>query len=374
MAKTIVLREFSGVQSAPTEEVPYDEALRACLTAKTASLDSGDLVSAGYAAKGAAECYRRLGLLRHARIECDAAVKAFQRADDSRGLGWALFASGNLLRQQSDFIGAYRSLSHALTIAQITRTPGLGAYALAGIAETTRIVGDYKHAHRQHLAAYRVFRAAGDVRGEVWALEGVGQILRNCGRPNLARRHFDKAKRLAVAGNDARGLAYAVKCHGECLAELGHFESGAEEVSAAVTLFAHLGFQVGLGYSLKALGDVRLRRGDLDSAAKAYMAAVSVFQPMDDARGLAYATNGLAAVQSRRGGGAQAAQLYIATHAYFAEAGVQFGVAKSRAGIRHLRAVGLITAPQLKAIIDAGPQRGRTICWSGANESPYAVA
>ncbi|MCF7763186.1 MAG: tetratricopeptide repeat protein [Verrucomicrobia bacterium] len=330
------MREFTGIRGNPIEESSYEENLRECLISKWAALAEGDVSAAGHAARGAAECFRRLGRLHSAMVEYAEASDFFRATANSGGQAWTLFAYGSFLRQTSCYTEAFQTLKEALCLAKSCQDPGLVAYVIAGIAETNRILGFYRVAHRQHLAAFRIFRSLEDFRGIVWAMEGIAQILKNSGRFSEALVYFAEAKKIAAANNDVRGFAYAVKCHAECLSELGHNESAIEEVLFAVQLFEHLRLNVGIGYALKATADIFRSSREHVLALECYRQAMEVFARTRDSRGFAYTLNGIGFLFGELGDPVTAAACFGQSSAYFSNRGLRFGCSQNQAGIERL--------------------------------------
>jgi len=350
----IILREFIGIRGGPSEENSYESNLRECLTAKRRANEEADLVGAGHAARGTAECYRRLGQLNEAAEEYESATNYFRLASDQKGLAWTLLAYSNLLRQSSRYAAAFNGLSEALTLAKTCRDLGLMAYIVAGIGETTRVVGNYRRAHRQHASAYEMFRSLDDSRGMIWALEGIGQMFKNAGRLCEAQERFDEAKKLAMNANDSRGLGYALKCRAECLSGFGHHRSAVEEASLAVQIFENIGLKVGLGYALKSLGDIFRANHDYIGALLNYRKAAQVFSKINDARGLAYTFNGLGALLSETDGAKNAGVCFVHAANYFRATGLSFGQTQGMSGLLRLTQRQGLNAKQLREVFQSG--------------------
>lgn len=349
----IVLREFAGIRGGPTEEASYEANLHECLFAKRCASANGDFTGAGHAARGAAECYRRLGHLNEAAQEYEAAVGFFRTCADSKGLAWTLFAFASLLRQKSRFPAAFDALFESMTLARSCRDPGLAAYVIAGIAETSRILGHYRRAYQQHLAAHCIFRSLDDSRGVVWALEGIGQMLKNTGRLREALEHFAEAKKIAAAANDVRGLAYALKCHAECLSGLGHPQTAIDEALWAVQIFESIGLKVGLGYALKSLGDILRDRREQSTALERYHQAAEVFLRAGDARGLAYTLNGMGFLFGIQGEAGTAAACFGHAANYFSDAELHFGQTQNTNGLRDLATRHALGRSQMRDILQS---------------------
>lgn len=350
----IILREFTGIHAGPTEENSYEANLQECLTAKAGASAGADMVAAGHAARGAAECYRRLGRLSEAANEYQSAAQSFRMAGNPRGLAWTLYTYSNLLRQQSDFMAAFNALSESQILAASCNDPYLAAYIIAGVAETNRIVGNYPIAEQQHLKAFGLFRQMEDRRGIVWALEGIGQILKNTGRIGAALNHFAEAKKLATEANDLRGLAYALKCHAECLVRLGHHDTAMEESLLAVQLFDNIGLKIGFAYALKSVGDICHASGNHADALIKYRAAAQVFSRSQDARGFAYALNGIGSVLSETGCSEDAGICFTHAVNYFKNTGLGFGQSQSSARLARLVGRRQLNSRLVQEIMAAG--------------------
>ncbi len=349
----IILRELAGIRGRPVGEASYESNLGACLLAKRCASAEADMMGAGHAARGAAECYRRLGRHEEAAQEYRVAAEFFRTAGDAKGLAWTLLSFSNLLRQKSQFRAALETLSTCMWLSHLCQDAGLVAYVIAGTAETSRILGNYRLAKRQHLEAYDIFRSLDDSRGIVWALEGVGQMLKNTGRLREALEHFTQAKKIATAANDLRGLAYALKCRAESLSGLGHSQTAVEEASLAVQVFESIGLKVGLGYGLKSLGDILRARGENEMALESYRRAVEVFSQASDGRGLAYTFNGIGFLFDSLGAADTAAACFGHAASYFTDLELRFGQSQNRTGLRNLRTRHQLSRRQLREIVQA---------------------
>jgi tetratricopeptide (TPR) repeat protein len=141
--KTIIIPEFSKINSDIANGISYQKVLEDCLFAKKISFNKGNLIEWGHASKGAGECYRRLGLYELANIEYDLAISAFVKENKHSDLAWAKWAKGNLLRQQCNYSIALKILYEAYQLSYDNNDRRCMAYSIAGIAETTRINGYY---------------------------------------------------------------------------------------------------------------------------------------------------------------------------------------------------------------------------------------
>jgi tetratricopeptide (TPR) repeat protein len=236
----IILREFTGIHTGPTEENSYEANLQECLTAKAGASAGADMVAVGHAARGAAECYRRLGRLSEAANEYQSAAQSFRMAGNPRGLAWTLYTYSNLLRQQSDFMAAFNALSESQILAASCNDPYLAAYIIAGVAETNRIVGNYPIAEQQHLKAFGVFRQMEDHADALIKYRAAAQV-------------FSRSQ-------DARGFAYALNGIGSVLSETGCSEDAGICFTHAVNYFKNTGLGFGQSQSSARLARLVGRR------------------------------------------------------------------------------------------------------------------
>jgi tetratricopeptide (TPR) repeat protein len=194
----IVVMEFANIEAELKEDLPYDIALKECLSAKSTSLTKGDINATAHASKGAAECYRRLGLLDNATEEYKLALTYFNEIGNNSGVAWTKWAHANLLRQQGNYLDSTRELKEAYTLSQLIKDPRCVAYTVAGLAETSRILGRYTLSYSQHIQALNIFKNMSDYRGVVWAYEGIAQMYKNSGRLKQALNLFELSRKIAT--------------------------------------------------------------------------------------------------------------------------------------------------------------------------------
>jgi tetratricopeptide (TPR) repeat protein len=188
MHGSIKIMEFEYVKADIKEDMPYDLILSDCLSAKKIAQTKCDIDSIGYSSKASAECYRRLGLIDNAIEEYTLALSCFKETQNIKGKAWTKWAYANLLRQQTSYYDSITELMKAYFLANSIGDIHCCAYSVAGIAEGTRIIGNYSLSFSQHLYALALFKKLKDYRGIVWRYEGIAQMYKNCGS---IKRSFD---------------------------------------------------------------------------------------------------------------------------------------------------------------------------------------
>ena len=199
-------------------------------------------------------------------------------------------------------------------------------YSLAGIAELTRIIGNYQLSYHQHLNAYKLFYKFKDYRGIVWAFEGIAQILKNTGYIEKATSLFAESIKISKSISDYRGLGYALKCFGECLVIKGNLKDGMYYLNEAESVFRRIQHNTGLAYTLKAMGDTLRDFYMMDEATILYQKAESIFLKIKEERGLAYVETGRGIMELRKGDVNLAILYFQNSLRVFREKRIKFGI------------------------------------------------
>ena len=257
-------------------------------SAKKIARIQGQTITAGYACIGMAESYRRLGKTCNAVAQHRDALEHFIETKNNSGLAWAYWSGANISRQQGNYVESINQLRKSIYFSKISRETDCEHYAVAGLAECTRILGNYNVSYLQHLYAYNLFLYNRDYRGVVWAYEGIAQILKNTGHIDKAMRLFAEAIAISSKIADFRGLGYAFKCFGECCALRGNLAEGLFYLQRGELVFRDIHHKTGLAYSLKATADVYRDYYQYDDAQVKYNEAEKLFTEIQDNRGLAY--------------------------------------------------------------------------------------
>ena len=286
--ESAIIQEFKnidvGIDTKPSYAVLLDESA----SAKKIARIQGQTNTAGYACIGMAESYRRLGKICNASVQHRDALEHFIETKNNSGLAWAYWNGANISRQKGDYLESIKKLRKSIYFSKISSELDCEHYAVAGLAECTRILGDYKISYLQHLYAYNLFLSIRDYRGVVWAYEGIAQILKNSGQIDKAMRLFAEAITISYKIADFRGLGYAFKCFGECCALRGKLAESLFYLQRGELVFRDIHHKIGLAYTLKATADVFRDYFQYDEAQAKYDEAEKLFAEIEDNRGLAY--------------------------------------------------------------------------------------
>ncbi|MEV4333532.1 tetratricopeptide repeat protein [Streptomyces sp. NPDC049597] len=272
----------------------YDEVLTTALRARHAA---GSALERARAALALAEANRRLGRSADARAAWRDSYRCAREAGDPAGMAWALWSGGTLARQCGSLRLARRLLSAAASYADAARDRIAHGYALAGLAETGRIQGDYAAVADLHEQLLRQARAHGESRHMVWAMSGIAQMHRNTGDHATALELFTECVRIASEADDARGRAWSLRGMADVLSLRGATDRALGLLTRAEAVCREMELAGALAYNHKMRGNVLFRAGRYEEAHAVYGTALREFQEMDEARGAALARLGL--VRSR---------------------------------------------------------------------------
>ncbi|MFJ3106111.1 tetratricopeptide repeat protein [Streptomyces sp. NPDC086835] len=291
--------EYQGaLSSSLTVNSSYDEVLA---TAERARRDAGSDLDAARAALALAEAGRRLGRAAQAGAAWRDSYRCARRAGDPAGMAWALWSGGTLARQCGSLPLARRLLSAAVAFADACGERLAHGYALAGLAETGRIQGDYAAVADLHEQLLHEARAHGESRHIVWAMSGIAQMHRNTGDHHKALELFTECVRIASEADDARGRAWSLRGMADVLSLRGDTDRALALLSEAEAVCRDLELAGALAYNHKMRGNVLYRAARYEQACTAYTCALRAFREMNEARGTALARLGLAKARSRRG-------------------------------------------------------------------------
>ncbi|MEV0281780.1 tetratricopeptide repeat protein [Streptomyces sp. NPDC050610] len=249
----------------------------------------------------AAEANRRLGRVEEAGRAWRDSYRRARAAEDPAAMAWALWSGGTLARQCGTLRLARRLLAASAELAARGGDRTARGYALAGLAETGRIQGDYAAVTELHERLLAEARAHGEARHTVWALEGIAQMNRNTGAYDTALAQFEEAARIAETAHDARGHAWALRGVADVLSVRGETGRALALLSRAAEICAELNLAGALAYNLKMRGNVLFRAERYAEAEEAYADAERRFHAMREPRGESLARLGLVKTRSRMG-------------------------------------------------------------------------
>ncbi|GDY31974.1 tetratricopeptide repeat protein [Gandjariella thermophila] len=319
--------EYQGALKSLSVNASYADVLRSAEEQRRQAERSGSPLAAAQANLAVAEACRRLGRVDEADRAWKESYRAARTAADLPAMAWALWSGGTLARQRGNFPLARRWLTAAARLAERGGDRLARGYALAGIAETGRIQGDYENVIELHQELLAEARERGEARHIVWAMEGLAQIYRNTGRHDRALTMFRDAVRIATAAGDARGRAWALRGVADIVSLQGDPDRALELLDEAAETCRRMNLESALAYNHKMRGNVLYRAGRYDEAREVYGSTVREFRAIGEPRGEALARLGLVKSLARLG------WPRAETERDLAELRAQF----ERAGLHHAR-------------------------------------
>ncbi|MEU1329750.1 tetratricopeptide repeat protein [Streptomyces sp. NPDC005865] len=279
------------------------------------------------AALALAEANRRLGRVDDAGAAWRQSYRSARTTGEAGPMAWALWSGGTLARQCGALPLARRLLAHSVELARRGGDRLAHGYALAGLAETGRIQGDYAAVAALHEELLEQGRAHGEARHMVWAMTGIAQMHRNRGDHAKALELFEESVRISTDADDARGRAWSLRGVADVLSLRGEPDRALELLSEAEVVCRAMNLASALAYNHKMRGNVLYRAGRYAQAEETYGVALAEFDAMREPRGSALSRLGLAKSRARLGRDREA------TLAELAELEADFG----RMGLRHAR-------------------------------------
>ncbi|MEV0321507.1 tetratricopeptide repeat protein [Streptomyces sp. NPDC050658] len=253
------------------------------------------------AALALAEANRRLGHVDEAGAAWRQSYRSARAAGDGGAMAWALWSGGTLARQCGRLRLARRLLAWGVTLAADSGERLAQGYALAGLAETGRIQGDYAAVAALHEQLLEQGRAHGEARHMVWAMSGIAQMRRNTGDYAEALELFTECVRIATEAQDARGRAWSLRGVADVLSLRGETDQALALLSEAEAVCREMDLASALAYNHKMRGNVLYRCGRYAAARDMYATALDEFRAMHEPRGTALASLGLVKSRARLG-------------------------------------------------------------------------
>lgn len=285
--------EYQGALQQMSVNTDYETVLA---SARQRVQDAATPLESAQAQLAAAEACRRLGELPAAETAWRSSYRAARAADSRGAMAWALWSGGTLARQRGKLNLALRLLEQAVVLGRLGEDRLARGYATAGVAETLRIRGrveDHATSRRMHEALLAEAHEHDESRHAVWALEGLAQLDRHVGDLDAAGRRFDEAARIAHDGGDHRGRAWALRGQADVTSLRGEHDRALALLAEAEQLCRDMELTSALAYNRKMRGNVFFRANRFAQAAHVYQEALDRFDAIGEPRGAALAQLGL---------------------------------------------------------------------------------
>lgn len=263
---------------------------------------AGNAADAARCGLAVAEAHRRLGHVEEAERAWKASYRTARGADDSAAMAWAAWSGGTLARQRGAMALARRLLALAAELGERAGSVLARGYALAGLAETGRIQGDYEAVDSLHEQLLAEARERGEARHTVWALEGIAQMRRNTGDHDSALAMFEEAAEIAGQADDRRGRAWALRGVADLISVRdGDTARALALLSEAAELCRAMDLQSALAYNHKMRANILYRARRYAEAREVYEDALARFRGIGEPRGKALSRLGLVKSRARLG-------------------------------------------------------------------------
>ncbi|SCK46517.1 Tetratricopeptide repeat-containing protein [Streptomyces sp. WMMB 714] len=294
--------EYQGTLGSLSVNSSLADVLAQAGTRLRAAEHAGAVREAAHCGLAVAEASRRLGNVDDAERAWRASYRAARSAGDSAAMAWAAWSGGTLARQRGAMALARRLLALAAGLGERGGSVHARGYALAGLAETGRIQGDYEAVEALHEQLLSEARSRGEARHMVWALEGIAQMHRNTGRYDSALAMFEEAAEIAAHADDRRGLAWALRGMADVVSVRdGDTGRALGLLTEAAALCGAMDLAGALAYNHKMRANVLYRAGRWTEARRTYEQALAEFRDLGEPRGEALARLGLVKSLARLG-------------------------------------------------------------------------
>jgi tetratricopeptide (TPR) repeat protein len=198
-------------------------------------------------------------------------------------------ARANQARRRSQFAPARRLFQ---SVAAATRQHDLRQEAWHGVADCSRLLGDFSQAIKAYERALALV-PADELSDKADLTAGLGLAYRGAGKPVLALRYLKLAQKDFARLHDLTGLAFSAWALGGAWRIAGFPLKGLAELEDAWKRYQKLKDEEGLSYTACALGGVNRMLGRWKESRRHYAAANRRMRARKDAFGVAYSYCGL---------------------------------------------------------------------------------
>ncbi|WP_445243518.1 MULTISPECIES: CHAT domain-containing protein [unclassified Microcoleus] len=158
--------------------------------------------------------------------------------------------------------------------------------------------------------ALKLYRQAGDNRGQALSLLGLGRVYSDFGENQKALEYYSQSLPLFRALGDRRGEATTLNNIGNVYAELGEKQKALEYFSQSLLLRRATGHRGGEAATLNNIGTVYSELGEKQKALEYYSQSLPLLRAVGDRRGEATTLNNIGSVYSALGEQQKALEYY----------------------------------------------------------------
>lgn len=247
----------------------YDEAIELC---EALGYDS----TAADAAVGLSLSLKAQGLWRDALRNIKKSLAYYKKINDKKGIGFALWAEGTILRVKGDITGSIQRFNNAKKLfSEIGFKSGIG-YALCGLGGDFRIAGINKKSLECYKQANKIFTTLKDKFGKAYSYCGIGNAYRMIDEHDAAMKYFHKASELYGEFGDIVSYSYTLWGIANVFKIKRDLDSSIIYLDKALKNFKKTNDKRGMVYYKLTRGEIEYMEGNHTKALKFFKSALQM--------------------------------------------------------------------------------------------------
>ncbi|MEG4850975.1 CHAT domain-containing protein [Microcoleus sp. B5-D4] len=175
------------------------------------------------------------------------------------------------------------------------------ATTLSNIGSVYSDLGEKQKALEYFGQSLPLWRAVGDRGGEARTLNNIGVVYSDLGEKQKALEYYSQSLPLFRATGDRGGEAYTLTSIGVVYSQLGEKQKGLEYYSQSLPLFRAVGDRRWEAYTLTSIGVVYSELGEIQKGLEYYSQSLPLVRAVGDRRGEAYTLTSIGSVYSELG-------------------------------------------------------------------------
>ncbi|MEG3890075.1 CHAT domain-containing protein [Microcoleus sp. Z1_A1] len=184
------------------------------------------------------------------------------------------------------------------------------ALSLLGLGSIYSALGEQQKALEYYSQSLPLYRAVGNRHGEATTLTNIGKVYSDLGEQQKALEYYSQSLPLFRAVGSRRGEAYTVNNIGKVYSDLGEKQKALEYYSQSLPLSRATGDRGGEAMTLNNIGGVYSELGEQQKALEYYSQSLPLYRAVGDRSGEAYTLNNIGGVYSELGEKQKALEYY----------------------------------------------------------------
>ncbi|WP_445299913.1 CHAT domain-containing protein [Microcoleus sp. AT3-D2] len=199
------------------------------------------------------------------------------------------------------------------------------ALSLLGLGSIYSALGEQQKALEYYSQSLPLYRAVGNRHGEATTLTNIGKVYSDLGEQQKALEYYSQSLPLFRAVGSRRGEAYTVNNIGKVYSDLGEKQKALEYYSQSLPLSRATGDRGGEAMTLNNIGGVYSELGEQQKALEYYSQSLPLYRAVGDRSGEAYTLNNIGGVYSELGEKQKALEYYSQSLPLSRATGDRFG-------------------------------------------------